>query len=84
VGCTGGLVVLWDFETRGAAKELEGGHAADAAVVCLAWSRTGFRLASGASDGSLLVWDVLSGQPVSRAKVQGVPVCGVASARSPP
>jgi len=72
VGCTGGLVQVWDFETRGVGKELQAPHAAD--VVALSWSRDGFRLASAASDGSLFIWDVLSGKPVAQAKAQGTPV----------
>ena len=82
VGCTGGLIQLWDFETRGVAKELQAPSPSD--LVALSWSRDGFRLASAAADGSLLIWDVLSGKPVAQAKAAGTPVRGRAIHRPPP
>jgi len=71
-GCHSGDVVLWDFETRGVARVLSGGHSAD--VLSLSWSHDGRRVASACADSQLRVWDVLSAKPVHAVKLAGKPV----------
>jgi WD40 repeat protein len=71
-GCAAGEVVLWDFETRGVARVLRGGHAADVAAV--AWSHDGRRVVSAGGDGALNVWDVLTGEVVATARLASKPV----------
>ena len=71
-GCHSGDVVLWDFETRGVARVLSGGHSAD--VLSLSWSHDGRRVASACADNQLRVWDVLSAKPVHAMKLAGKPV----------
>jgi WD40 repeat protein len=58
VGAAGGTVVLIDYQTRGMAATLGGGHGADADVTAVLWSTDGRTLLSGASDGNLAEWDV--------------------------
>ena len=69
--------MLWDFETRGVARVLSGGHASD--VVSLSWSHDGRRLASACAENRLRVWDVLSAQPSPAVKLTGKPVRRVAA-----
>ena len=64
--------MLWDFETRGVARVLCGGHAANVAAV--AWSHNGRRVVSAGADGALNVWDVLTGEAVATAKLASKPV----------
>ena len=74
--------MLWDFETRGVARVLSGGHAAS--VVSLSWSHDGRRLASACADSQLRVWDVLSAQPSPAVKLAGKPVRRRAGGAAPP
>jgi COMPASS component SWD1 len=71
-GCATGEVVLWDFETRGVARVLRGGHEGE--VAALAWSRDGRSLASAGADRQLRVWDVLAGTHSAAATLAGKPV----------
>lgn len=60
-GTADGRIALFDYQTRGLAVHLEGGHARDAAVTALLWSSDGRTLLSGAADGTLAGWDVAAG-----------------------
>ncbi|KAL4440063.1 hypothetical protein ABPG75_003064 [Micractinium tetrahymenae] len=60
-GTAAGGIALFDYQTRGLAARLEGGHAGDAAVTALLWSADGRLLLSGAADGTLAGWDVAAG-----------------------
>ena len=64
-------MVLWDFETRGVAKELQGGHAGE--VTALSWAHNGRTLATVDAD-ALLLWDVLSANVLRRVKLPGAGV----------
>lgn len=52
-GCHGGNVVVWDFETRGVARELKG-HTGE--VTCVKWSRNGRLILSSSLDKSIRCW----------------------------
>ena len=58
---TGGEVGLWDAASG---KEIRTIHDASAAIHCLAWSPDGKQLATGWGDGTLKVWDPVSGKLV--------------------
>ncbi|XP_076438186.1 retinoblastoma-binding protein 5 homolog isoform X2 [Babylonia areolata] len=59
VGCNDGRIVAWDFLTRGIAKVIN----AHVHPVCsLSWSRNGRKLLSAATDNTVSVWDVISGE----------------------
>ncbi|KAJ6751223.1 hypothetical protein OIU85_001719 [Salix viminalis] len=56
-GCTDGSCVIWDFETRGVAKELRDKDCV-AAITSVCWSKYGHRILVSAADKSLTLWDV--------------------------
>lgn len=59
VGCNDGRIVVWDFLTRGIAKMVN----AHVHPVCsLSWSRNGHKLLSAATDNTVSIWDVLTGE----------------------
>ncbi|XP_064600491.1 retinoblastoma-binding protein 5 homolog [Liolophura sinensis] len=58
VGCNDGRIVLWDFLTRGITKVI-GAHVHP--VCSLSWNRNGHKLLSAATDNTVSVWDVVSG-----------------------
>ncbi|KAK7491011.1 hypothetical protein BaRGS_00017707, partial [Batillaria attramentaria] len=59
VGCNDGRIVVWDFLTRGIAKVIN----AHVHPVCsLSWNRNGHKLLSAATDNTVSVWDVLTGE----------------------
>lgn len=59
VGCNDGRLVIWDFLTRGIAKIIS----AHVHPVCsVSWSRNGHKVVSAATDNTVSVWDVLSGE----------------------
>jgi COMPASS component SWD1 len=59
VGCNDGRIFIWDFLTRGIAKIIT----AHVHPVCsLSWNRSGFNLLSAATDNTVCVWDVVSGE----------------------
>ncbi|KAI4384327.1 hypothetical protein MLD38_002498 [Melastoma candidum] len=68
-GCTDGGCVIWDFETRGIAKELRDKECT-AAITSVCWSKYGHRLLASASDKSLTLWDVLTGEKIGRTTLQ--------------
>eukprot|EP00455_Lapot_gusevi_P019745 TRINITY_DN21031_c0_g1_i1.p1 TRINITY_DN21031_c0_g1~~TRINITY_DN21031_c0_g1_i1.p1 ORF type:complete len:128 (-),score=16.26 TRINITY_DN21031_c0_g1_i1:20-403(-) len=58
VGCNSGQIVIWDFDTRGIAKTLDGHQRP---VSSVSWSRNGRKLLTGCGDRSVRLWDVVSG-----------------------
>ena len=59
VGCNDGRIFIWDFLTRGLAKIIT----AHVHPVCsLSWNRNGFHLLSAATDNSVCVWHVVTGE----------------------
>lgn len=68
-GCTDGTCVIWDFETRGVAKELRDKDYG-AAITSVCWSRRGCQLLTSATDKSLTLWDVAEGRKVARITLQ--------------
>lgn len=72
-GSLSGEVVLWDFETRGAARVLSGGHSAE--VLAVAWSRDGRLLASACTGSQLCLWNLeAGGAPMVSVSLRGKPV----------
>ncbi|GBG71907.1 hypothetical protein CBR_g10843 [Chara braunii] len=59
-GCCDGSSVIWDFDTRGVAKELTSEYSSSP-ITCVSWSKTGHKLLGGAPD-RILLWDVVSGK----------------------
>lgn len=70
-GRDGGGVALYDWQTRGVAATLKGGHPDSTHVSALLWSADGRMLLSGGDDGSLAAWDVASGLPRRLASLGG-------------
>ncbi|XP_056164800.1 protein RBL [Syzygium oleosum] len=68
-GCTDGSCIIWDFETRGVAKELRDKECT-AAITSVCWSTYGHRILVSASDKSLILWDVLSGEKIAHTTLQ--------------
>lgn len=69
-GCLNGSVALYDYQTRGMASTLEGGHPDQTAVTALLWSGDGRTLLSGGHDGGCVVaWDVASGRVRQRLQL---------------
>ncbi|CAN8258599.1 unnamed protein product [Cochlearia groenlandica] len=72
-GCADGACVIWDFETRGIAKEIRDNDCS-AAITSVSWSKYGHRLLVSAADKSLTLWDVLSGERIARTVLQHTPL----------
>ncbi|KAJ7949467.1 Retinoblastoma-binding protein 5 [Quillaja saponaria] len=72
-GCSDGNCIIWDFETRGIAKELRDKDCV-AAVTSVCWSKYGHRILVSAADKSLALWDVLSGERIKRMVLQQTPL----------
>ncbi|KAM7268176.1 hypothetical protein ACFE04_010342 [Oxalis oulophora] len=72
-GCSDGSCVIWDFETRGIAKELRD-EECTAAITSVCWSKFGHRILVSAADKSLILWDVLSGTKITRIPLQQTPL----------
>lgn len=72
-GCSDGSCVIWDFETRGIAKELRDSECT-AAITSVCWSRYGQRILVSGADKSLTLWDVLSGERITRIVLQQTPL----------
>ncbi|KAL5102439.1 hypothetical protein RYX36_006766 [Vicia faba] len=64
-GCNDGSCVIWDFETRGIAKELRDDECSSP-ITSVCWSRSGNRILVSAVDRSLTLWDVMSGTRTTR------------------
>ncbi|XXG56978.1 hypothetical protein AAC387_Pa03g4261 [Persea americana] len=63
-GCSDGSCVIWDFETRGIAKELRDKDCV-VAITSISWSKYGRHLLASAADKSLTLWDVISGEKIA-------------------
>ncbi|EPS71151.1 hypothetical protein M569_03609, partial [Genlisea aurea] len=72
-GCSDGRCVIWDFETRGIAKEFRDNECV-AAITSICWSKNGRRILVSAADKSLNLWDVLKGEKVARIALQQMPL----------
>lgn len=72
-GCSNGSCVIWDFETRGIAKELRDKDCI-AAVTSVCWSKHGHRILVSAADKSLTLWDVVKGEKIARTTLQQTPL----------
>ncbi|KAJ7516081.1 hypothetical protein O6H91_22G042000 [Diphasiastrum complanatum] len=68
-GCSDGACVIWDFDTRGVAKELRD-KSCTSAVTSVSWSKCGHRLVSAAMDRSLSLWDVAHGVKIKSVSLQ--------------
>lgn len=60
VGCNDGRIAIWDFMTRGIARQCSC-HIHP--ITSLSWSRSGRKLLSSATDWNVVLWDVVSGEP---------------------
>ncbi|KAK7342959.1 hypothetical protein VNO80_25918 [Phaseolus coccineus] len=65
VGCKDGRCVIWDFETRCIAKELKD-EECSYPINSVCWSRSGNNLLLSSADQSLTLWDVKSGNRITR------------------
>ncbi|KAG8363762.1 hypothetical protein BUALT_Bualt19G0056100 [Buddleja alternifolia] len=72
-GCSDGSCVIWDFETRGIAKELRDKDCV-AAITSVCWSKYGHRILVSAADKSLTLWDVVKGEKIARTTLQQTPL----------
>ncbi|XP_018855581.1 protein RBL isoform X2 [Juglans regia] len=72
-GCSDGNCIIWDFETRGIAKELRDKDCI-AAITSVCWSKYGHRILVSAADKSLTLWDVVSGERLTRTTLQQTPL----------
>ncbi|KAB5511808.1 hypothetical protein DKX38_028836 [Salix brachista] len=72
-GCTDGSCVIWDFETRGVAKELRDKDCI-AAITSICWSKYGHRILVSSADKSLILWDVASGEKITRITLHHTPL----------
>uniref|UniRef100_A0A914WLZ3 Retinoblastoma binding protein 5 n=1 Tax=Plectus sambesii TaxID=2011161 RepID=A0A914WLZ3_9BILA len=62
-GCNDGRVVIFDFITRGIAKVITA-HVQP--VSSLSWSRNGRKLLTASNDSTVAMWNVLTGDMISR------------------
>ncbi|GMJ12185.1 RbBP5 LIKE [Hibiscus trionum] len=72
-GCSDGSCVIWDFETRGIAKELRD-RDCTAAITSVCWSKCGHRILVSAADKSLTLWDVVNGEKITCIVLQQTPL----------
>lgn len=68
-GCMDGACIIWDFDTRGIAKELRD-KGCSAAITSVSWSKCGHRLLASATDKSLALWDVAKGIKIASMTLQ--------------
>ena len=72
-GCADGSCIIWDFETRGIAKELQDKDCV-AAITSVCWSKDGHCILVSAADKSLTLWDVVNGEKITRTTLQQTPL----------
>lgn len=65
--------MVWDFETRGIAKEFCDKEC-NSAVTSISWSKYGKRILVSAADKSLSLWDVVKGERLARTTLQQMPL----------
>eukprot|EP00249_Psilotum_nudum_P023334 c28833_g1_i3 orf=339-2225(-) len=68
-GGTGGTCVIWDFDTRGVATELQNKDCC-AVITSVSWSKCGHRLLAAATDKSLTLWDIAQGAKIASVTLQ--------------
>ncbi|KAJ6852979.1 protein RBL isoform X1 [Iris pallida] len=68
-GCLDGSCVIWDFETRGVAKELRDKDCI-APITSVCWSKYGHHILASATDKSLTLWSVKNGEKIARITLQ--------------
>ncbi|KAG0497051.1 hypothetical protein HPP92_001452 [Vanilla planifolia] len=68
-GCSDGSCVIWDFETRGIAKELRDKDCV-APITSVCWSKYGHHILASATDRSLTLWEVKSAEKIARVTLQ--------------
>ncbi|MCL7025047.1 hypothetical protein MKW94_028695 [Papaver nudicaule] len=68
-GCSDGSCIIWDFETRGIAKELKDSEC-KTPVTSVCWSKYGHHVLVAAIDKSLTLWNVVTGEKVTRITLQ--------------
>ncbi|KAI3858558.1 hypothetical protein MKX03_005606, partial [Papaver bracteatum] len=64
-----GSCIIWDFETRGIAKELKDSEC-KTPVTSVCWSKYGHHVLVAAIDKSLTLWNVVNGEKVTRITLQ--------------
>lgn len=64
VGCNDGRLVIWDFLTRGVAKNIPA-HA-NHPICSVSWSRDGHKIVSASLDNTIAIWQVLTGDCLMR------------------
>ncbi|XP_052822990.1 WD repeat-containing protein 64 isoform X1 [Octopus bimaculoides] len=60
--CNESVLKVWEFETGDLVYQIANAHGLNIEITSLAVEDSGYRLASGAFDGSLLIWDIGSGK----------------------
>ncbi|XP_077233403.1 transducin/WD40 repeat-like superfamily protein [Tasmannia lanceolata] len=70
-GCSDGSCVIWDFETRGIAKELRDKDCVHA-ITSVCWSKSGHHVLASATDKSLTLWNVVNGEKIARVTLQQI------------
>ncbi|KAJ8433937.1 hypothetical protein Cgig2_001866 [Carnegiea gigantea] len=72
-GCSDGSCVIWDFGTRGIAKELRDKDCS-AAITSVCWSKYGHRILVSSADRTLILWDVMSGEKLAKTTLEKTPL----------
>ncbi|CAA2983242.1 RBL isoform X1 [Olea europaea subsp. europaea] len=72
-GCSDGSCIIWDFETRGIAKELRDKDCV-AAITSVCWSKYGHRILVSSADKSLTLWDVVEGEKIAQTTLSQTPL----------
>lgn len=67
-GCTETKLQFWDGETGKLLNQVEAAHGEYGELTAMAIDPTGYRLATGASDGSIKIWDFGSGQELKSSR----------------
>lgn len=65
VGCNDGRIVIWDFLTRGIAKNIYLAHAGHP-ICSVSWSRNGHKIVTASTDNTIAVWQVLTAECLMR------------------
>ncbi|OVA01004.1 WD40 repeat [Macleaya cordata] len=68
-GCSDGSCIIWDFETRGIAKELRDADCVTP-ITSVCWSKYGHHVLVSAIDKSLTLWNIVNGEKIMRMTLQ--------------